>query len=149
MKTDGAESPEQQEVELQTIQLNDETDLIQLGERTKTYFNQIMNTKELKGHDFDKTEMPSFHKYATNEIYYSLRLTLHQDLRTINRKTDSLLDWLGDWGGLLDSFSFLAKIIMNAYSIYSIKTHLAQLFNIYKPASAPAPPRHSARCCMS
>ena len=35
-------------------------------------------------------------------IFTSLYIGQGKDLMTINRKTYNLLDWLGDWGGLLD-----------------------------------------------
>ena len=45
----------------------------------------------------------------------------------IRRKTDSLLDWLGDWGGLLDSLHFLADILVSPLTAYMMKSNLAML----------------------
>ena len=40
--------------------------------------------------------------------YYSLHVTMNNDLHEINRKTASFLDWMGDWGGLIDALHFLS-----------------------------------------
>ena len=45
----------------------------------------------------------------------------------INRKTASFLDWMGDWGGLLDALKFLSTIIMSPYSAYALNSHLVSL----------------------
>ena len=54
-------------------------------------------------------------------------------MNKINRKTDSLLDWLGDWGGLLDSFHFLVELLVNSYQIYAIKNFLTNLLGQFYP----------------
>ena len=54
-------------------------------------------------------------------------ITLNPDVLKIRRKTDSILDWLGDWGGLLDSLHFLADILISPLSAYMMKSKLAQL----------------------
>ena len=41
-------------------------------------------------------------------IFSSLYLGQGKDLVKINRKTYNLLDWLGDWGGLLDGLRMVA-----------------------------------------
>ena len=51
----------------------------------------------------------------------------------INRKTDSLLDWLGDWGGLLDGLSLIAKVIVHTYSVYMLNSKLSR-FLIFLPS---------------
>ena len=48
-------------------------------------------------------------------IYASFRISLNTDLLKYKRKNDSLLDWLGDWGGLLDSFHLVAELIVEAF----------------------------------
>ena len=56
-----------------------------------------------------------------------MSVNLSPDVPKIRRKTDSLLDWLGDWGGLLDSLYFLADILISPLSAYMMKSKLAQL----------------------
>ena len=54
-------------------------------------------------------------------------ISISPDVPKIRRKTDSLLDWLGDWGGLLDSLHFLVDILVNPLSAYIMKSKLALL----------------------
>ena len=54
-------------------------------------------------------------------------ITLNENLLKIRRKTDSLLDWLGDWGGLLDSLHFLTDILISPLAAYMMKSKLASL----------------------
>ena len=44
------------------------------------------------------------------------------DLRTINRKTPSLLDWLGDWGGLMDGLNFVGRHLLDNYAYYALNS---------------------------
>ena len=53
---------------------------------------------------------------------------------TINRKTDNLLDWMGDWGGLIDGLSLIAEILINNYQVYAFKIKIAWLFVRFKPS---------------
>ena len=56
-----------------------------------------------------------------------MSVVVSPDVPKIRRKTDSLLDWLGDWGGLLDSLYFIADILLSPLSAYMMKSKLAQL----------------------
>ena len=52
---------------------------------------------------------------------------LNPDVPKVKRKTDSILDWLGDWGGLYGSLQFLADILISPLSTYMLNSKLAQL----------------------
>ena len=52
---------------------------------------------------------------------------MHSDVLKINRKTDSLLDWLGDWGGLLDGLNLIVELFLESLSFYALKSRLAGL----------------------
>ena len=54
-----------------------------------------------------------------------MKLSLNSDAIKINRKTDSLLDWLGDWGGLFDGLSLIARFLINPYTLYMLESSLA------------------------
>jgi len=56
-----------------------------------------------------------------------MTISLSPDVPKIRRKTDSLLDWLGDWGGLLDGLHFLADILVSPFSAFVMKSKLALL----------------------
>ena len=57
--------------------------------------------------------------------FFTVSITLKPDLIKVRRKTDSFLDWLGDWGGLLDSLNFLVDILVSPLSAYMMKSKLA------------------------
>ena len=54
-----------------------------------------------------------------------MTVNVSPDLIKVRRKTDSLLDWLGDWGGLLDSLYFIAEILVSPLAAYTMKSKLA------------------------
>ena len=56
-----------------------------------------------------------------------MTVAIKPDVIKIRRKTDSLLDWLGDWGGLLDSLYFIADILVSPLSAYMMRSKLAKL----------------------
>ena len=43
---------------------------------------------------------------------------------TIERKTYSLLEWLGDVGGLFDGISIIASSIVSSFSAFALKAQL-------------------------
>ena len=66
------------------------------------------------------TEDNPFGKYK----YYSFHPKLDPDLKKINRKTDSLLEWMGDVGGLYDGLSLIVKHLIDFYQVYFLKSQL-------------------------
>ena len=52
----------------------------------------------------------------------------------VRRKTDSLLDWLGDWGGLLDGLTFLVDVLISPYSTYALRSIMASILVKFVPA---------------
>ena len=61
--------------------------------------------------------------YSQNK-YFEIDIKTDPDLHLINRKTDSLLDWLADWGGLLDGLNFLGKNLLATYTGYFLNSML-------------------------
>ena len=60
---------------------------------------------------------------------------MHPDLHTINRKTDSLFDWLGNWGGLFDGLTLIGKHLLSNYSLYALNSNLAYLLVRFVPSN--------------
>ena len=52
-------------------------------------------------------------------------ILIDRDLYLIDRKTDSLLDWLANWGGLLDGLSFIGKNLLISYAGYFLNSMLS------------------------
>ena len=105
--------------------MSDETDLFQLGLSTETEFYGPITT------EFKKEN----HKYANDGDYiFSISLNLNANLNTINRKTDSLFDWMGAWGGMHDGLHAIAELLLHFLSVYSIKARLLR-FTKYLPSA--------------
>lgn len=64
----------------------------------------------------------------------SISLSLNENLNTINRKTDSLFDWMGTWGGMHDGLHTITELLLELLSVYQIKAKLL-LFIKYLPSS--------------
>ena len=54
-----------------------------------------------------------------------MTVSLSPDVRNITRKTYGLLDWFGDWGGLLDSLFLIAELICYPISANELYTKVA------------------------
>ena len=65
---------------------------------------------------------------------FGVKLNLNPHLKTINRKTDGLLDWLGAWGGMLDGLYLIAELLIEAYNVYFIKAKLLWLLTKISPS---------------
>ena len=68
-------------------------------------------------------DTPHFGTYPSEENpnamweYLFIHFSLDNDLRQISRQTYSILDWCGDWGGVLDALFLIAEIIVYPYSM--------------------------------
>ena len=63
-------------------------------------------------------------------------MVLNPDLFKINRKTDSLGDWLANWGGLLDGLNFVGRHLLSNYSLYALNSNLAWLLIRFVPSES-------------
>ena len=64
---------------------------------------------------------------------FSISLNLNENLNTINRKTDSVFDWMGAWGGMHDGLHTITELLLELLSVYTIKAKLL-LFIRYLPS---------------
>ena len=71
---------------------------------------------------FPTTEDPyALYKYA------SLEINLSKDFMQTNRQTYSLLDLLGDCGGLMDCLLFLGRLLTGPVALYTAQSRLSSL----------------------
>ena len=77
----------------------------------------------------------SWNKYPTKENpsnkykFTSLEINMSIDKKVVNRETYSMLDWLGDLGGLYDALRLLCRFIVAPISSFSLQaTLMAKLF---------------------
>ena len=87
------------------------------------------------GNESDFLLNPSiFNKNPTEEaldnayIFTSVYFGQGKDLIAIHRKTYNLLDWLGDWGGLLDGLKMISQLLVTPFSALSLKATLFSKF---------------------
>ena len=99
--------------------MSDETELVQFGFSTDTLFNSYDDniTPQYSAWNKFPTEQDphSLYKYASVEI------NLNKDLHMINRQTYSLLDWLGDCGGLLEALFFISDMFFAPLMIFKVR----------------------------
>lgn len=98
---------------LETSQLNDETEFLQLGNAQQTFFYGKNEKPEL---------IPSaWNKYPSKEDPYSkykftgIEIGVNPDLKQINRQTYSALDFLGDCGGLFDALLVIGQALITPF----------------------------------
>ena len=97
-------------IELQI--LDDETDLLQYGQSEKTpYFQTQMDIAKPSSEISDLIADPNGqYKFSSIEI-------LAQKTKvTTSRQTYSILDWLGDVGGLNDALYLIAQMLIFPYT---------------------------------
>ena len=73
-------------------------------------------------------EYPTIDEPDNIYIYAGTYIGLDPHMRRVNRQTYSALDWLGDWGGLLDGLFLLAEVLVypvSAHALYQRVTSVA------------------------
>ena len=58
------------------------------------------------------------------------------DLNEINRKTDTLLDWVAKVGGLYNGLQVVFKIMMTPYASYILQSYLNRLIVKVLPSNS-------------
>ena len=102
---------------------------------------QFGNSEDTFFYGFEAKEKPSsWINFPTEENpenkfkFISVEVSQNKDLIKHNRQTYSLLDWLGDCGGLLDALSLIGEIITYPFSVFALNAKLASLLVRYKPS---------------
>ena len=101
--------------------LNDETQFFQFGYSEDRNFYSYQSTLPVASawNKFPTLEDPlSRYKFTSVEVNFS------PDQQLVTRQTYSILDWLGDMGGLLDALYLIGMIIMSPISNFALKTEL-------------------------
>ena len=69
-------------------------------------------------------KFPTPQKPLTRYKFASVELMHSADLLIVSRQTYSILDWLGDLGGLLDALYLIANLFMGPLSAWALKATL-------------------------
>ena len=56
---------------------------------------------------------------------FELFIGIESDLIKITRKTDSIIDWMGNCGGFMEALKIVGKILVFSYNSYALKSTLA------------------------
>ena len=78
----------------------------------------LANEIEFYDYKVNPNEVSSWNRYPTEEDpsrkykFTSIEFNLSTDLKITSRATYSLLDWLGDMGGLVDAFKLLVSLLL-------------------------------------
>ena len=107
--------------------LEDETNLIQLGYAEETsYIDYHLKLPEASAWNvFPTKENPNArYKFISVEFSFSYDQTL------VQRQSYSLLDWMGDMGGLADAFYILGKLLIFPISSFALKSQ--QMSSIFR-----------------
>ena len=115
----------------QRNEVDDESAFLQLGQSTKLEF-----------HTFDTlvtqpsawTEFPTDDEPSKKFKYASFEIELSQDVIMWQRQTYSVLDWLGDLGGLFDALRLIGWAITSPFSSYVMK--MALMIKFFNPFGA-------------
>ena len=122
----------------QKNKLEDESDFLQLGQSDEIEFHTFQTSapQPTAWTDFPNKKDPyAQYKYASFDI------ELNPDLVYWQRQTYSVLDFLGDLGGLLDALRLIGEALIAPFSEFALKvTLMATIF--YKPLSSKNSARH-------
>lgn len=114
--------------------LADETAYIQYGESVDGYYSNYQvdrGPRPSSWSNFPTPEKP-FNKYKFN----SVKIYFNQDQLMINRQTYSLLEWLGDIGGLFDGLRIIGGVFIAPISSFALDSFLlSSLFRSRKSQS--------------
>ena len=109
-----------------TNNLEDEVSFLQYGQQEESSFYNY-NLKSFEPSSW--IIFPTAEKPNTLYKYVSVEINLSQDVVNWNRQTYSLLDWLGDLGGLFDALYHGFRIMLSPFSTFALNsTLLTHLF---------------------
>ena len=92
-------------------------------------YDNIINPQYSAWTNFPSDKDPfALYKYASVEI------NLNKDLAMINRQTYSMLDWLGDCGGLLEALFFISDMFFAPFMIFKVRQRLNSLIVSLMPS---------------
>ena len=86
-------------------------------------FLQLGQTSESKFYDFtlSTSQLTSWNKFPSKMKYADVEIFLDHNKTIWSRQTYSLLDFLGDLGGLFDALKFIIASILGPFSGLALK----------------------------
>ena len=106
---------------MQKNELSDETQIFQFGySEDRNFYSFFSKVPEASAWNNFPTEKNPLSRYK----FSSIEVNFSADQQRVNRQTYSLLDWLGDMGGLLDALYLIGMMIMSPFAEWALKTEL-------------------------
>ena len=111
--------------QIMTNQLQDEVDYIQYGQEAESTFYSFEMSQALPSSwiYWPTAEHPS-KKYK----YVGIEINFHLDQKVVTRQTYSILDWLGDLGGLYDAIYYIFYILLKPISAFALNSTIMTSF---------------------
>ena len=121
-------------------ELEDESQVLQMGFSEDYTFHEYTHylPQPSAWNKFPTKEDP-FKKYK----FTSLEVNLSLDKLVVNRETYSLLDWLGDLGGLFDAIRFMCRFIIYPVSSFNLSATLMSKLFRQRPSDLALKRKHS------
>ena len=106
---------------IQRDNLEDETQILQFGySEDREFYSYLPETPAPSAWNKFPSKEDPFSRYK----FTSLEVNFSPNSLTINRETYSMLDWLGDMGGLLDALYIIGAVLMHPFSKFALKSKL-------------------------
>ena len=122
---------------LQSRILHDETNILEIsGANEITYLTPT--TTDFKIFDSSENIWPTPANPDKRYKYFSVELYLERDIILTNRRTEGLLDWIGDCGGLLRGLNVATRVVLSPYSLYLLESKLTWFLLLFIPSASSA-----------
>ena len=99
----------------------DETSFLQLGQQKSFSFFDFELNKVVPSF---WNKFPSEKEPENRYKFVSINVNQDKDLKTVYRTTYSLLDWMGDIGGLYDALVVIGSILVKPFASIAVKGKL-------------------------
>ena len=111
--------------------LEDESVMVQYGQETETEFLTI-DMKETQPSSW--IYFPTVDNPSLQYKFLSVEINVSPDLMLWERQTYSLLDFLGDLGGLYDALFLIVKVFVSPLSVFALNSTLLSNFFRFRPS---------------
>mmetsp|Transcript_2845 Transcript_2845/g.3878 ORF Transcript_2845/g.3878 Transcript_2845/m.3878 type:complete len:138 (+) Transcript_2845:506-919(+) len=116
---------------LQSKQLEDDSEYLSYGVSEEESFLTLKTDGNLIYSSWN--EFPSAENPYSDYKFASFAVMRESDVEVISRQGYSVLDWLGDWGGLMDALIMIADILMIPLRRLAFASTLASIFVKVRP----------------
>ena len=117
---------------LQMNILEDESSYLQYGQETETEYFSFTKSSPMPS---SWIYFPTAEEPSTRYKYISVEINMSIDLISWERQTYSLLDWLGDLGGLYDALYLIFAALISPITMFTLHSTLLTSFFRYRTSN--------------